>query len=989
MTWTEDTLSERPALALLRKLGYTEIPAERLDQERATLAEVILAPRLHAALRRLNPWLTTEDATKVIKQLTNTATANLTEANELLHTHLTYGITHQSSKRKQSDLVRFFDFDDPSANEFLVCRQYTVRGTKHPIRPDIVCFVNGIPLVVIECKSPTKGEKWREEAIRQLRRYQEVDPEFKGEGAPRLFETVQIVIGTCGQAACYGTVGTPARFFFEWKEPYPHTPAQLEALVEGMPTAQDLLLASTLAPANLLDIVRNFVVFEVEKGRKIKKLCRYKQFIAVNRAIERIVSDDPNLRRGGVVWHTQGSGKSLTMLWLALKLRRDPRLRNPTLVIVTDRRDLDKQISDTFQACGFPNPERAKGIAGLRKLLRNAKGKTITTTIQKFHDIHKEESLFEVDNVIVMVDEAHRSQYRSLAAAMRHALPKATFLGFTGTPIDKQDKSTLVTFGPYIDTYTIRQSVADGATVRILYESRLPQVRIIGQNLDKLFDRTFADRTDEERAAIKHKYTNEQTIAAAPKRIEEICLDIIEHFQQYIAPNSFKAQIVAVSREAAAIYKETLDRLNGPSSALIMSAMHNDIELLARYHMQKSEQDAVIQKFKDREEAPQFLIVCDMLLTGFDAPVEQVMYLDAPLREHNLLQAIARTNRPMEGKTYGLIVDYWGVSAALQEALQIFGAQEIEHALEPKIDELPRLEQRHAAALRFFDAVADKRDLSQCVAALAAEDVRAEFDQAFRRFAQSLDLLYPDTRAIPFVEDARMLGKIRKAMRATYRDGRVELDEDCGKKVRKLIEDAVVAEGIEILVREISLFSPDFGAKLEKLGSDRARASEMEHAIRNEIHVHIDQNPAFYASLRERLEEIVRLRKEQRISDAEQLALFQQMRDTMEHGQADSAAALGLTEGGYAVYRVLDQVRPMAAENAGSHDYAPNRDLAALIDEAIAPFTKLVDWQSNDDVQREMRQRIKRQLRAAGFDEDRVEALARQFVALARARRRS
>ena len=1012
--WNEDKLSEAPAVALLRTLGYTEVPADVLEDERATLKQTILTTRLHAALHRLNPWLDAESLAKVVKQITNVLAISLTEANQSLYNHLTYGLSVEQDlgKGRKGQTVRFFDFENPAANEFIVVRQFKIHGSKHHIYPDIICFVNGIPLAVIECKSPTKGDKWRQEAILQLRRYQEADPEFKGEGAPSLFNAVQLVIGTCGQAACYGTVGTPARFFFDWQEPYPHSLAQLERMLGHKPTAQDILIASTLAPANLLDIVKNFITFEAENGRTVKKLCRYKQFIAVNRAIERIKSGADAQARGGVVWHTQGSGKSLTMLWLALKLRRDPSLANPTLIIVTDRTALDKQISDTFTACGFPNPERATSIQTLRSLLRHASGKTITTTIQKFQDVapgvqtkdtrvskDPHPILSDEPNVIVMVDEAHRSQYRGLATNMRQALPHACFLGFTGTPIDKHDKSTLTTFGPYIDTYSIEQAVRDGATVPIFYESRLPEVRILGQNLDKLFDRTFADRSDEERAAIKKKYANEQTIAAAPKRIETICLDILEHYQKAIAPNGFKAQIVAVSREAAAIYKDTLDRLNGPESVLIMSSLHNDTEALTKHHLRKEVQESYIERFKDKDDPLAFLIVCDMLLTGFDAPVEQVMYLDTPLREHNLLQAIARTNRTAQGKTYGLIVDYWGVSEALQDALKIFSAEDVDQALEPKQDELPRLQQRHQTAMRFFDPVKDKRDLSACVAALEPEDVRAEFDLAFRRFAQSLDMLYPDPAALAFVDDAKWLGKIRAASQATYREGKVDIS-DCGGKVRKLIEDAIVADGIQILVKEVSLFSKDFDAKLGALKTDRAKASEMEHAIRHEIHVKLEANPAFYASLRQRLEEIVQKRKDKRITEAQQLSLLQALIDDAATGQSDSAEALGLSEDGYAVFRILEQARPLVAasegdqgdqgdDDGGGYEASPNRDLASLIDDALAPFTKLVDWQTKDDVQREMRQRVKKLLRVAGMKSTEVEDLAKQFVSLAKARRRT
>jgi len=592
--------------------------------------------------------------------------------------------------------------------------------------------VNGIPLVVIECKSPTLGDKWRNQAIKQVIRYQEASDEFRGQGAPKLFETVQLIVGCCGQGASYGTVGTPKRYWGEWKEPFPLTLDELATELGRAPTPQDITLLGLLKPENLLDVVRNFVVFDAESGRTVRKVCRYKQFIAVNKAIRRIKSADRPDKRGGVVWHTQGSGKSLTMLWLALKLRRDPSLENPTLLVVTDRIDLDKQIRDTFIHCGFPNPEQAESVKHLKELLSGPGGKAVMTTVQKFQEdtnpggstgegertkrITRQEYplLSESENIFVMVDEAHRTQYRGLAANLRKALPNACFLGFTGTPIDKKDRSTLETFGPYIDTYTIEQAVRDGATVPIFYEGRLPELSIIGQSLDKLFDHVFADRSDEEKVEIKKKYATEQAIAAAPKRIEAICLDIIEHFELAIRPNGFKAQVVAVSREVAVQYKETLDRLNAPPSTLIMSVGHNDEERLAKYGLSKEQKDDSIKKFKEAK-SPEILIVCDMLLTGFDAPVEQVMYLDSPLKEHTLLQAIARTNRTADNKTYGLVVDYWGISESLQEALAIFSPTDVAGAMEPKVDELPRLQTRHQAAIRFFVGLKDKDDLDACV----------------------------------------------------------------------------------------------------------------------------------------------------------------------------------------------------------------------------------------------------------------------------------
>ena len=995
--WDELHLAENPAVELLESLGYTYVPPESLEGERASFRETILTDRLAAAVQRLNPWLSANNVAAAVKAVTHVPAASLAEANRKIYTSLTYGIALEQDRGdgRKSHTVRFLDFDHPDLNEWIVTRQYRVLGSKKHVIPDVVVFVNGLPLAVIECKSPTIGDAWKAEAVKQLRRYQEADTTWKDQGAPKLFEAAQILVGTCGERAVYGTVGTPARFFLEWKEPYPRRVKQLGERLRRKPTPQDILLYGLLEPGNLLDIVRNFVVFEVDGGRTVRKLTRYKQFIAVNEALRRIREAGKPSERGGIVWHTQGSGKSLTMLWLALKLRRDEAQQQPTVVIVTDRTKLDRQIAGVFTACGFPNPERAESVKDLRRILEYPTGKTVMTTIQKFQEITGpagpgrraavHPTLSEATNIFVMVDEAHRTQYRSLAANMRQALPNACFLGFTGTPIDKKDRSTLRTFGSYIDTYTIEQAVQDKATVPIFYESRLPDLQIIGKTLDQVFEHVFADRTEDERAAIKQRFATEQAIAGAPRRIETICLDLIDHFTQFIAPNRFKAQVVATSRDAAVTYKETLDRLNGPESVVVMSAGHNDEARLARWHLRKDQQEQAIDRFKDRNDPLSILVVCDMLLTGFDAPVEQVMYLDQPLKEHGLLQAIARVNRPLgDEKTYGLVVDYWGVSAKLQDALAIFSTTDVQGALTPNVDELPRLQSRHAAAMKFFRPVADTNNLDACVRVLEPEDVRAAFDLAFRRFSQSMDMLLPDQRALAYHADLRWLGKIRGTARARYRDDRLDLS-GCGEKVRKLIADAVVADGIEILVKEVQLFSQEFDEKVEALATDDAKASEMEHAIRHEISVRVEENPVFYQSLRARLEEIIEQRRQERLDAAEQLKLLNDLREDLK-GEQSQAEEMELDARGFAIYGLLEKQRPRRVKDRTATYDAANRDLASLLDEAVTPFTDLVDWEQKDDVQRQMRSRIKRQLRAGGIKDEAVESLATDIVDLAKVR---
>lgn len=689
------------------------------------------------------------------------------------------------------------------------------------------------------------------------------------------------------------------------------------------------------------------------------------------------------------------------MLWLALKLRRDPLHENPTIVIVTDRKDLDAQISGTFEACGFPNPEQAESVRDLRDLLTGPTGNTVLTTVQKFQELEEAgdgkkrkaraeyPELSQAANIFVLADEAHRTQYGGLAANLRKALPNACFFGFTGTPIDKEDRSTLSTFGSYIDTYTIEQAVADGATVPIFYEGRLPELRVLGSSLDAVFERVFANRSKEEREAIKKKYGTEAAIAAAPKRVTAIALDILEHFTAAIEPSGFKAQIVACSREVACLYKESLDIMMGPQSAVIMSSTNKDEALLEKHRTTDEERKALVKRFLKKDDSLAILIVCDMLLTGFDAPVEQVMYLDSPLKEHTLLQAIARVNRTDEGKPYGLIVDYWGVSEQLQEALAIFAPTDIQGALTPKGDELPRLQTRHAAAMRVFVRVKDKDDLDACVAVLEPADVRSEFEAAFKRFAQSLDMLLPDPRALPYVSDARWLGKIRAAAAARYRDARIDVS-DCGAKVKKLIEDAIVAEGIQVLVQRVSLFTPEFEKKMAALKSDEARASEMEHALKDEIHVKLEEDPAFYSSLRACLEQLVEDRKARRIDAAQELKLFEALKQEAR-GRAQAAEKVGLSATGLAIYGLLADRKTVTASDTraayGVPVDEPKRELASLLEEQLAPKSEIIDWIHKDDVQREMRALIKHHLRAAGYGASEMDAVAESVVDLLKRRR--
>jgi len=674
----EITLAEHPARILLEALGWTHVSSEDLNSERRSIREVLLKGRLVSALLRINEWMTEEQAERVVFELERNEATGMAR-NRAVHEYLTYGmpVNMDESGGPKNRNVRLFDFEHPETgrNEFIVTTQFRVsRGSgtgsadHQAIRADLVLFVNGIPLVVMEAKAPTLD--WRQQGMQQLRRYQEAGSKWHGAGVPHLFHYNLLSVVHCGAEAVYAPFGAPDTHYVEWKSVRPFVRNQIQDRFGVPPKGQAQLIIGLLAPSTLLDILRDFVVYDHQGGKMVKKLPRYQQYRAVKAAMARILDGERPEERGGVVWHTQGSGKSLTMLWLATKLRREPRLGNPKILVVTDRTQLDQQITETFRHCGFPSPRRAANTRQLRELLTSKAGHTVMTTVHKFEEaLAAPEGHLEVldasENVVVMVDEAHRTQYGILGARMSEALPNAVLIGFTGTPIDKGfEHSTRRRFGSLIDSYTIPQSVADGVTVRIHYQARLPELSIVGPNtLDQLYDAIFGDQPDEVQVQIRRRYANKETVAEAERRLQMIALDIAKHFKQHILPNGFKAQVVAPNRRAALRYAQHLCDFGLEAYPIITTTPQDGPEFKAAREL---DQRQIVNAFVDPHGKPQILVVVDMLLTGFDAPVEQVLYLDRPLREHSLLQAIARVNRRFSHewkgvvteKTHGLVVDY-------------------------------------------------------------------------------------------------------------------------------------------------------------------------------------------------------------------------------------------------------------------------------------------------------------------------------------------
>nr|WP_298249666.1 type I restriction endonuclease subunit R [uncultured Halomonas sp.] len=1013
MASPEYTDVEKPFIDQLVGQGW-EYLAGSLDDpavtHRENFAQVVMEPLLRERLRAINlrdgePWLDEARLDQAVAAITRLPASKVLEANklatELLHDGLPVeGLEGWDGGRGQ--MLRYIDWDEPANNVFTVVNQFKVKcppghdSAKGHVIPDLVLFVNGIPLVVVECKSRTVPEGLSE-AVDQLRRYH--DQRFlenevgEHEGAPALFATCQLLVASNFDEARVGTVGARFAHYLSWKTVAPMREAEVAIDLDVAElSAQQRLIAGTLSQANLLDIARHYTLFMNIGGQEIKLVCRYQQYRGVTRAMERLKSgktrreDGESDRRGGIVWHTQGSGKSLSMVFLVRKLRTDPALRRFKVVVITDRKDLQAQLSATAELTG-ESVEKAGNTPQLKRLLSRDGPGLVFGTVQKYrdpthsdpgaegeasHDGYDDVSsgldsgrrdaaepgashpkrptlsepfgvLNTSEDILILVDEAHRTQAGDLHANMMRALPNAARIGFTGTPIIMGDKKrTHDIFGEYIDRYTIQEAEQDGATVPILYEGRTAKGAVKeGASLDGLFEDLFREHTQEELEAIKKKYATKGQIFEAPQLIQEKAQDILRHYVTHILPNGYKAQLVAYSRRAALRYVEALEQakavlleeamalspedkaleegelllrpprvkaaiqawryrkvLGELDFAVVFSSGNNDDPSWAKW----SDRAAVenhIKRFKKplpplddtyqpsqhhdpaKHDPLAFLIVKSMLLTGFDAPIEGVMYLDRSLREAELLQAIARVNRTGHGKRHGIVVDYFGVANHLKEALAAYSEEDIEGALQSLKDEIPLLRDRH---LRVVDVlrgqgVDDLDDAEEAVQALGDERLRAEFLVKLKEFNRSLDDVLPRPEGLEFVNDAKRLAYIHALVRNRYKDA-PELGRDVGNKVRRLIDDYVISLGIDPRIPPVQLTDAEFDDHIGRQVGDRAKASEMEHAVRSHVRKHLDEDPVKYGQLSERLERLLDELDGQWDEQVAALeALIQQLRD--------------------------------------------------------------------------------------------------------------
>lgn len=915
---------EKPFMEQLKVHGWETIlsttEAPKFNPEltiRNDFHQVILESRLVDSLQKLNEWLTEEQIEDVVNQIKRIGVhKGLIEANnDFLKLILENPIvTVNEDIGAKSRSVKVIDFENIENNNFLAVNQFKVLtpGTiRESIIPDIVLFVNGIPVGVIECKYPSSEEADpMEEGITQLLRYANRREEStEKEGNEKLFHYNQLMVSTTREEACIGTITSDYDHYLEWKDTYP-VPLDHEL------SSQDKLIIGALKPENIIDLIRNFTIFtETEKG-KIKILARYHQYRAVNKTIHRLLNGKTLEDRSGVIWHTQGSGKSLSMVFLIRKIRTIENLKQFKIVIVTDRTDLEGQLEGTAGLA--EKPHKIINTHQLMSELRTDTSNLIMVMVQKFLKRDKNRvveddlpeyihfpKLNDSEDILVLVDEAHRSQGGLFGANITYALPHATKIGFTGTPLisDKVTTKTYKIFGSYIDKYRMKESENDGSTLPIRYEGKTVKLTVEGI-IDDKFEDMFASKTEKEKELIKHKYGTTGSVLEAKMRIDKISRDIVKHYFENIFDNGFKAQIVASSRLSAIRYKEFIDNALKEYIREYENSENCDPERLKKMKFLKSvaritwENNELPQIVRIAKEAKRdlghdnvnfkskfdynnpnsgiaFLIVKDMLLTGFDAPIEQVMYIDKRMTDHTLLQAIARVNRVEQGKDVGLIVDYFGITHHLKDALDAYSADDLdlENVFLDLSVEIPKLKIRYKKLIELFqnkgineieeyvnyqidNQAVRIRILEKCLHCLEDVKFRADFGVKFRLFLESMDILFANPAAKDYIPPMKAFGHIHARALYRFRDTSINI-RGAGKKVQKLIDQYLLSVGIDTKIPPVEVTSEEFIKELEKDADPRAKASEMEHAIRKHCKVQYDKDPAFYKKMSEKLEEIL------------------------------------------------------------------------------------------------------------------------------------
>lgn len=1028
ISFKEDHISQIPALQLLQKFGYTYLtPDEALAMRGGKTSNVLLEDVLRNQLRRINSIRVNRNKEELFSEqnIENGVLAmrnipmegGYLSGNEAVYNLLTLGKAFEQSidGDKKSYTMRFIDWEHPERNVFHVAEEFAVTrtGMADTYRPDIVLFVNGIPLVVIECKRPDIKAAL-DQAISQHLRNQ------KDDGIRSLYLYSALLLSIGNSYGAYATTGTPAKFWTKWKEMFltekeeaehiqqlnclVNTPldekrkahlfsdrfryvrAYFDAMEQErvLPTEQDLYLFGLCRPERLLDLIHNFTIYD----GGIKKLARYQQYFTVKEITERVKTLDHGKRRGGVVWHTQGSGKSLTMVLLAQAIAQAKEILNPRIVMVTDRTDLDSQITNTFKKCGREVINATTGTH-LVELLESKTDAIITTVINKFETAVKRIKHPLTDpNIFILIDEAHRSQYKEMAIKMDKVLPNACKIAFTGTPLMKKEKNTANTFGGIIrPVYTMRQAVEDGAVVPLLYEGRIVPQHVHEGPIDDFFTKVCEGLNEYQTADLKKKYSRTDFVNQTDQRVYSIAWNISEHFRDNWQGTKFKAMLVTPRKAIAVLYKKYLDEIGLVSSEVLITApdtregeesSYGDTseevkaywkKMMDEHGTPKKYQENLISRFKNQEQ-PEIMIVVDKLLTGFDEPKVVVMYLDRKLNGHTLLQAVARVNRVCDGKEFGYIVDYYGVLKELDEALDLYSNYDEEEqavfreTLESVDTEIAKLPQKYSNLWDLFKSISNKRDLEAYAQSLREEDRRQEFYERLTAYASCLKIALstrdfhaktPEEDIKRYKDDLNMFVKLRSAVQLRYSDT-IDYKQYEGQ-IQKLINRHVESGAVKLITELVNIFDTEaFEQEVEKIVGIAAKADTIASRTSKFITENIDTDPVFYKKFSQLLKETIAAYEQGRIDELEYLKrVLKYKEDILAHTDNELPEELQQNNAAKAYYglaletyqRIFSDtqmsLKKLALETAMTFDEIINHTL--IVDGSV-----LVDWQQKSDI---------------------------------------
>ncbi len=1023
--FTEDTI-ERAAIEWLTQIGYTHIfggdiaPGEP-RAERGTYHEVILAGRLRSSLERLNahipPSVRAQVVDEAIRKVTRTETQNPLLNNHAFHRLLTEGVdvSFRDHGQIRHDKVWLIDFQNPTSNDWLAVNQFTVEDVnlrsraKTNRRPDVVLFVNGLPLVVIELKNAADEKATVHKAWNQLQTYRD--------DIPGLFTYNALLVISDGVDARVGVLGAGFEHFKPWR-------TVDGAAIDPHPTQLETLIRGVFEPSRLLDILRYFTVFEQDEVHLVKKVAAYHQYHAVNKAVQKTIEAThvKGDRKVGVIWHTQGSGKSLSMLFYAGKIIQHPVMENPTLIILTDRNDLDDQLYGTFaagQELLRQTPAQAEDRAHLQSLLSVASGGVVFTTIQKFRPEGRDNLyplLSERRNIIFIADEAHRSQYGfeahvvrgeeaseayiayGFAKYVRDALPHASFIGFTGTPIETTDASTRQVFGDYIDVYDIQRAVDDGATVPIYYEARLARLKLreeLRPKIDPAFEEVTEGEELETKEQLKSKWSQLEAMVGTAERLEQVAQDIVTHFEQRLEVLDGKGMIVCMSRRIAVdLYNQIIqlrpdwhhDQDDQGVIKVVMTGSASDPAPYQPHTRNKARRKAISDRFKDPVDALKLVIVRDMWLTGFDVPPLHTMYVDKPMVGHGLMQAIARVNRVFRDKPGGLIVDYLGIAVALQEAVSRYTAAGSAGPAAPQGEAVAFMLTQydivkayfHGFNYRAFQHGTPAERLALIPAAmehiLKQENGKKGYMDGVTRLSQAFALSIPDERALAIRDEVAFFQAVRSTfVKSTTVEGRSE--EDLDFAVKQLVSQAVTSpEVINIFTAaglkapDVSILSDEFLEETRHLPQKNLALELLRKLINDEIKTRSGKNAVQARSFADMLEKTI-LRYQNRSIDAAQVVaelidIAKEIRASNQRGNA-----LGLSDEELAFYDAL-------AVNVSAKQVMGDKQLAVIAVELVREVrgTVTIDWTVKQSARAKIRVLVKRILRRYGYPPDLQEA---------------